>query len=74
MQKYPKRFLNYIKKNQNVIYPVGPLEREDGSLTEGSAECAEVIGNLFRSVFVIEDASNIPAFPTQVAQHVLLKR
>ena len=31
----------------------------------------KVLDNLFRSVFVVEDTSNIPAFSTQVAQHML---
>jgi len=32
-----------------------------------------VLGNFFRSVFVIEDTSNIPAFPIQVEQHNMLE-
>ena len=30
-----------------------------------------LVVNFFRSVFVIEDTSNIPAFPAQVARHIL---
>ena len=42
-KKHPKHFFSYVKRNQKVIYPVGPLEKEDGLLTEGSTECAEVL-------------------------------
>jgi len=67
-KKHPKYFFSYGHK---VIYPVGPLEKEDGSVTEGSTECAEVLSKFFISVFVIEDTSNIPVSPTQVSQHML---
>ena len=61
----PKKLHSYIRSQQRVRATVGPLETEDGSLTESDTETAEVLQKFFLGVFVNEE-DKVPELPLQV--------
>ena len=59
-----------LRETKRLLTPFGPFMKDDGSLAEGSKECAEVLGNFFRSVYIHEDTSSIPAFSSHLSQQL----
>ena len=45
---------------------ISQLEKNDGTLMVNDKETVEVLNTYFKSVFTVEDTSNMPDFPTKV--------
>ena len=44
--------------------------KTDGTKTSSYAEAAEVLANFFSGVYIKEDVTNIPEFPTSCGVHI----
>ena len=68
MKKEPKRLYKYIRSKQKVKDIVGPLEKDDGTLTETELETAEVLHKFFQSIFIADEDDNIPVIECKVPE------
>ena len=73
MKKEPKKLYKYIRRKQKVKASVGPLQKDDGTLTETEGETAEVLHTFFQSVFITEEDDNIPGVASQVKEGTVLE-
>jgi len=55
-----KSFWAYTNSGMKVRAPVGDLEKQDGTMTENDQDKAEVLNDFFKSVFTVEDTTDIP--------------
>ena len=55
-----KGIWNYIRNRTNTRGGIGQLFKEDGTLTQGDREAAEVLNQHFFKTFTKEDTTNIP--------------
>ena len=58
MKEDPKKLHAYIRSQQRVKATVGPLEKEDGSLTQTDHEVAESLQRFFLQVQGVADKSD----------------
>lgn len=72
-KKNPKRFYSHTKNIMNTKTGVPNLEKEDGNVTDGDQEIADVLNRYFQSVFVEEpdDVSNLN-FPNKIDDELQL--
>ena len=62
----PKYFYQYAKSKLKIKENISSLLKDDGTLTKGDLEKAEVLNNFFTSVFTKEDKDNIPIFKPNI--------
>ena len=55
-----------MRNRSKVRSKISQLEKNDGTLTVNDKETVEVLNTYFKSVFTVEDISNMPDFPTKV--------
>ena len=58
----PRKLYRYIRSQQRVKARVSPLMTSSGKLTSNDSEVAEELNTFFKSMFVLEDVSNVPDF------------
>ena len=61
----PQKLYRYIRSRLKVKTMVGPLETSSGQVTQSDKEAAEVLNSFFESVFVKEDPTSMPLFPSR---------
>ncbi|WP_347046860.1 hypothetical protein, partial [Escherichia coli] len=47
----PKAFYSFAKESASIQYKIGPLHREDGSLTADPQEISELLSVQYKSIF-----------------------
>jgi hypothetical protein len=55
-----KKFTAYIKSKTKSKSSIGPLKREDGTITTDCKEMAEILNKYMASVFTKENTNNVP--------------
>ena len=60
VKTHPKSFWKYSNDKLKTRDKVNDLLKEDGSLTKNDNEKAEVLNSFFKSVFTVEDTSQLP--------------
>ena len=60
VKAHPKSFWKYSNDKLKTRDKVNDLLKEDGSLTKNDNEKAEVLNSFFKSVFTVEDTSQLP--------------
>jgi len=58
--KNSRKFSKYIQSKTKSRTKIGPLRTDDGMLVDNDRDMACVLNNFFKSVFTLEDTSNIP--------------
>ena len=66
-----KTFWRYVNNGMKVRIPVGDLEREDGTVATAGMEKADVLNQLFTSVFTIEDTKYMPTMEERHGGNIL---
>lgn len=61
-----KSFWSYIRSKTKTKSTIGDIEDNDGVLTSDCLGKAEILNSFFGSVFVNEDASEVPELPVRV--------
>ncbi|XP_048588419.1 uncharacterized protein LOC125572237 [Nematostella vectensis] len=60
-----KRFWSFVKsRRRDTVGVAGLRETPDGNVITDSKTKAEILSNQFKSVFTVEDTSNLPVLPT----------
>jgi ribonucleases P/MRP protein subunit RPP40 len=60
IQSDPKSFYAYMKRKQNVKDAIGPLKNDSGELVCDTKDICHVLNNFFKSVFTVEDVTDVP--------------
>ena len=60
MPNFPAVYWKYSNDKLKTRDKVNDLLKEDGSLTKNDNEKAEVLNSFFKSVFTVEDTSQLP--------------
>ena len=60
VKTHPKSFWKYSNDKLKTRDKVNDLLKEDGSLAKNDNEKAEVLNSFFKSVFTVEDTSQLP--------------
>ena len=55
----PKSFWKYVQSRTKIKQSIRSIERTDGTITSDDSEIAEILNNIFSSVFTDENLSNI---------------
>ena len=66
----PRHFYSYIRSKKKVKDHIEYLMKADGTKTSSHAEASEVLAEFFGSVYVREDATNIPEFSTRCSVQI----
>ena len=66
----PRCFYSYIRSKKKVKDHIEYLMKTDGTKTSSYAEAAEVLADFFSGVYIKEDVTNIPEFPTRCGVHI----
>ena len=69
----PKEFYSYIRKKKVMTSNIGPLETNNGRHTENEIEMANILNDYFASVFTIENTTNSPQSPINLANNGVLE-
>jgi len=64
------RFYSYIRSKKKVKDHIEYLMKADGMKTSSHAEAVEVLAEFFGNVYVREDSTNIPEFPTRCSVQI----
>ncbi|NQY00907.1 MAG: hypothetical protein HRT70_07220 [Flavobacteriaceae bacterium] len=56
-----KPFWHYVQSKRKVRASIGPLTKQDGSLTDNSQDCANTLSDFYSTVFTTENLQTIPS-------------